>query len=335
MAAARTAEVSLVTVTDELTEPAMVQGVAVIPVLCRRRRSSVQIPCSSEFPKLPAISTVLSERWGTLGRIFTTRNSLRWRRLPCGVQPASMDAGSHSASSTTGKQTYESVRGRLLGGKAWKARMFVRCLRGADALICQTNSQQLALKGNYGIDARIVPNGHVIPDFDEAKFDRCTARPSVLWVGRVHPMKRPMLFLDIAERLPNLRFTMVMAPCPEHGRLFADVKSRCEGIRNLTFIPGLPPTALEEHYRTACAFVLTSEAEGYSNVLAEAFKYQVPVVSLKFNPDNILTLPAGAVAKLPPSHGFATGDDPVALSRAAESVCIGLWILASFAALRT
>lgn len=195
----------------------------------------------------------------------------------------------------------------IFRGRSLPARLFIHCLKKADLVVVQTTQQARALADNFGIKTTLIPNGHPLPDPAEIE-SRFAARTTVLWVGRAHPMKRPHLFLDMAARFPQHEFMMVMPPEPNHPELFRDVQQRAVSLSNLTLIPGVAPHEINQLYRRARLFLLTSEAEGFSNVVIEAMKNGCPVVTYDHNPNNILTEPASA-PDLPAAPGYCIRDD--------------------------
>lgn len=212
----------------------------------------------------------------------------------------------------------EELTRNIFRGSKVGAKLFLHCLRRADLVIAQTYSQATALKQNFGVDAVIIPNGHIIPPDDaiEHDYDR---RDTILWIGRAHPMKRPSLFLDFAARFNGFDFTMVMAPSNEHPDLFDKIKERADQQPNVTFTGGLPPQQVNRLYQQARLLVLTSEAEGFSNVLIEAMKYGSPVLSLEHNPNGILAVVDDSPT-IAPCHGYCTNDNFETASKVIEKM---------------
>ena len=54
-------------------------------------------------------------------------------------------------------------------------------------------------------------------------------------------------------------------------------------IENIEFIPGVPKDKLKQIYGDAKALLVTSEAEGYPNVILESWSHSRPVFSRKYN----------------------------------------------------
>lgn len=195
----------------------------------------------------------------------------------------------------------------IFRGRSLPARFFIHCLKKADLVVVQTTRQAAALADNFGIKTTLIPNGHPLPDPAEIE-SRFARRKTVLWVGRAHPMKRPHLFLDLAAQFPHHDFMMVMPPEPNHPDLFREVEERAASLSNITLIPGVAASEINQLYRRARLFVLTSEAEGFSNVVIEAMKNGCPVVTYDHNPNDILTEP-GDPTGLPPAPGYCIRDD--------------------------
>jgi glycosyltransferase involved in cell wall biosynthesis len=187
------------------------------------------------------------------------------------------------------------------------AGVFRWCLRHATAVISQTTAQREALERNFGVRSRVVPNAHFIPDRRPVAEEKTT----VLWVARTHPVKRPHLFLELAQRLAQRQFVMVMAPARGCEELFARIEAEARSIPNLRFVPGVSQEEIVRYYEQARVFVLTSESEGFPNVLIEALKNGTPVVSLEVNPDGLLSTARAAMA------GPAAGDEVAVAAEAA------------------
>jgi len=120
-----------------------------------------------------------------------------------------------------------------------------------------------------------------------------------LWVGTCTPVKRPELFLDLAERLPELDFAMMIAP--ERDRdLNESIARRAGSLKNVDYLGFVKYADTFAHYSRARTVVNTSFEEGFPNVFLQAWQTRAPVVSLKIDPDDV-------VAQL--GLGFSCGDD--------------------------
>lgn len=107
----------------------------------------------------------------------------------------------------------------------------------------------------------------------------------LLWVSRCQPIKRPHLFLDLAERLPEARCQMV---CPrEDAGLWASVEERARRIPNLLFVERVPYHEIQGVYDAARIFVNTSEWEGWPNSFIQSGLGSTALLSLEVNPDQL------------------------------------------------
>ena len=107
----------------------------------------------------------------------------------------------------------------------------------------------------------------------------------LLWVSRCQPIKRPHLFLDLAERLPEAKCRMV---CPrEDIGLWEAVSTRAAGIPNVEFIERVPYHEIQDIYDAAKIFVNTSTGEGWPNSFIQSGLGATALLSLDINPDGL------------------------------------------------
>lgn len=107
----------------------------------------------------------------------------------------------------------------------------------------------------------------------------------LLWIARCQPIKRPQLFLDLAERLPDAKCRMI---CPrEDEALWGMVAGRARGIPNLEFIERVPYRDIQAHYDAAKVFVNTSTCEGWPNSFIQSGLGGAALLSLDVNPDRL------------------------------------------------
>ena len=157
-------------------------------------------------------------------------------------------------------------------------------------VICQTHRQKNLLEQKIGKDGVVIKNLYLVPKIENIKRD--PQRLKILWVGRLAKWKRVELFLKLAEKLPDCRFWMI-APEPylhelSHREYHNKIKKAVDKIDNLDFIGYIPHKKINRYYRESSMLVSTSICEGFPNTFLEAWGNSIPVVSLGFDPDEII-----------------------------------------------
>lgn len=274
--------VEIITRTDEITSPMQIQGIILKPV-----RPSMAKPDSSMlWQRLGMMTYYIRLLWAFLTtpadlffvKLASVEACLLWfaatmRRLPVIFRI---------------EHDWETSRNEaaqnLFMGNALLAGIFFFCLKRMDWIICQTKLQAQQLQEKYGLTATLIHNAHEMPS---GKPPSVCERHHVLWVGRGHPMKQAEVYLDLARRLPERQFVMIMSVVPGYEDYHSSIRSQAALLPNLTFVPGLSPDETVDYYQKERIFVLTSGAEGFSNAVIEAMKHATPVVSYCLNPDSI------------------------------------------------
>jgi glycosyltransferase involved in cell wall biosynthesis len=195
----------------------------------------------------------------------------------------------------------ETLTRRIFGGQRLLSRLFMIALRRADARFAQTRAQQRLLQTGFRLPSTVLYNSHSIPPPAPLGEKR-----TALWVGRAASYKRPEVFLNLADRLQAHPFVMVATFDENHPTVFEAVRERSRQLPNVTFIEGASREQVEALFRAARVYVLSSEAEGFPNVLVEAWKNRTPVASLRVDPDGLIVQHQG---------GLVASDDPDALAR--------------------
>ncbi len=117
---------------------------------------------------------------------------------------------------------------------------------------------------------------------------RPPAPNSILWVGKSdRRVKQPHCVVELARQMPELDFIMVMTLRWEevHQRVLSDAAD----LPNLTVIESVPFAQIETYFANARLHINTSRFEGFPNTFLQAAKYGVPTISLKVDPDGMLS----------------------------------------------
>jgi glycosyltransferase involved in cell wall biosynthesis len=121
----------------------------------------------------------------------------------------------------------------------------------------------------------------------------------VAWVGDLRRPKRPDLLIEIARRMPEIRFVVCGGPTahrspPGYGESIVD------GLRALPNVEQRGQVVHSDALQViadAAVLLSTSDEEGFPNTFFEAWSSGTPVVSLKIDPDRTIErLGLGAVS---------------------------------------
>jgi glycosyltransferase involved in cell wall biosynthesis len=166
--------------------------------------------------------------------------------------------------------------------KYWRdKKLYEYGLRRAHGIFVQTEKQQHAMHANYRLPSTIA---EMLVDPPQQERERGV---DVLWVNNIRQFKRPDLLLELARRMPHLRFHMIGGPTPGFDDLYADIASQAAALRNLTFHGRVPYHDMDAHYAGARVFVNTSDTEGFPNSYLQAWIRGTPVVAF-FDPDGLI-----------------------------------------------
>jgi glycosyltransferase involved in cell wall biosynthesis len=124
--------------------------------------------------------------------------------------------------------------------------------------------------------------------------------PTVLWLGRLDPDKRPWTVLALARRFPEVRF--VVAGAMQRPELVEPFLRRDRSSPNVVWAGHLEGAALAEQFRGCRALLNTSLHEGLPVSFLEAFGHARPVVS-GVDPDGLVTR-FGYRAEVPVASGM-------------------------------
>lgn len=147
-------------------------------------------------------------------------------------------------------------------------------LRHMDQIVVQNDEQARLSRLHYGRDVTQIPNC-----YHPAGRPKTVPRRDVLWVSTIREIKRPEIFLSIAERLPGYSFRMIGGLGRDEEGLFEKVRSRAATLRNMEFLGFVPYAEVDAYFAQASVFVNTSESEGFPNTFLQSWARSVPTVS--------------------------------------------------------
>jgi glycosyltransferase involved in cell wall biosynthesis len=146
-------------------------------------------------------------------------------------------------------------------------------LRHADLVVSQNRVQKEQYERQYGKSSVVIYNMvEDIPEIDVKDYKK----EYFLWVGRYVDVKRFELYVELARRLPEIRFVAITNAEKK------DIPS------NLEILPLMKREELYGYYRGAVMLVNTSKWEGFPNVYLESWANGTGVITLKIDPDDII-----------------------------------------------
>ncbi len=161
-------------------------------------------------------------------------------------------------------------------------------VRLANAVVVQSEDQRALALQAFPSLRRIVQ----IPSFAEVAASSPAGdgqgSGGFLWFGRAVPQKQPLLYVELARSFPEAQFLMIAVPDGRDSRLVEELRDTARELPNLELIDALPHAQLMEMVSRSVAIVNTSTLEGMPNAFLEAWAYGVPVLTLQFDPDEIV-----------------------------------------------
>jgi len=125
---------------------------------------------------------------------------------------------------------------------------------------------------------------------DTSTKPHCEREKYIGWVGTLMQLKRPDVLIEIARKLPSIRFvvcgglTQFMSP-PGYGE---QIISELRATANIEYLGQVAPERAEQIIADACLLLSTSDIEGFPNTFVQAWSSGTPVVSLRIDPDQLI-----------------------------------------------
>jgi glycosyltransferase involved in cell wall biosynthesis len=160
-------------------------------------------------------------------------------------------------------------------------------IKNADYIIAQTETQSISLQNKYNIAPNlIVKNFHPLPVNSIIKSEKI----KVIWIANFKEWKQPDLFIDLSEKFSSNKNIIFQMAGRIGSNIFGDsIKKRIKDSKNLIYLGELTIKEVNQYMEDADIFVNTSlPDEGFPNSFIQAWMRKVPVISLNFDPDNII-----------------------------------------------
>jgi len=158
-------------------------------------------------------------------------------------------------------------------------------IKRANIVVAQSEFQKRMLKKNFKVNSVVIKNSFLLSE----NISKKTEPPVVLWVGSISSVKQPHLFIKLAESIPTAHFQMIGGRIPSEQYLFDEIQKEATHQKNLTFYGFIPYNKINVFFEKAAIFVNTSKYEGFPNTFLQAWAFNVPVVSLNVDPDDVIS----------------------------------------------
>jgi glycosyltransferase involved in cell wall biosynthesis len=160
-------------------------------------------------------------------------------------------------------------------------------LSRTDRIVLQHRGQQSELPRRWRHKSYIVPN-IIAPG--EARIVRERRQPTVSWVAALRVAKRPDRLVEIARRLPHIRFvacgspSTYMTPPGYSERAIEAFRS----MPNIDYRGQVSPAEADRIISDSSILLSTSDEEGFPQTFLEAWSRGTPVVTLGIDPDGAI-----------------------------------------------
>ncbi len=168
-------------------------------------------------------------------------------------------------------------------------------VRTVKTVVTQTRHQSDVMHKHYGRAADLViPNFHPFPQTQSNKAERV----AVVWIANIKGVKRPELFVDLAQALVGEACQFYMIGYRGDEKYFGQLHQTIAATPNLTYLGQLSQDEVNQFLDGAHLLVNTSRYEGFSNTFIQAWMRKVPVLTLGIDPDGLIKSEGlGAVAQ--------------------------------------
>jgi glycosyltransferase involved in cell wall biosynthesis len=245
----------------------------------------VQAPHPKEYLSKAALAARLREVWTGLSRADAAVQVIRGWNGTLGVAGAWTRLHGRRLV-FSGANISDFTDGAAHGRRDPRKYLFSAGIRMTDAVVVQTDEQ-------VELAQRRFP--YIVPPRQINSFAEPGPAPegpgeAFLWVSRIVDYKRPMLYLDLAEAVPEARFWMIPIQSTDEGWSFdetmAEIRRRADALPNLEILAQRPHAELQEVVGRAIAIVNTSEYEGVPNTWLEGWARGIPALTFSFDPDD-------------------------------------------------
>jgi glycosyltransferase involved in cell wall biosynthesis len=157
-----------------------------------------------------------------------------------------------------------------------------------DKIFVQHSGQLLMLHPRLRSKACTLPKWSPLASTITAHSQR---QKYVAWVATLRQHKRPDILIDIAKKAPDIQFIVCGGPTdyqtpPGYSMRIVEA---LRGLPNVTYRGPVPPDVAMQVIAGAALLLCTSDEEGFPNTFTQAWSSGTPIVTLKVDPDDIIS----------------------------------------------
>ena len=168
--------------------------------------------------------------------------------------------------------------------------LFLYTLKKADIVVSQNNYQKENLRNKYGIKSFILRTPFQVDYKKESREFQDKKSPDqqyILWVGNFRPAKGVENLLKIAQMIPGIKIKVTgkqIYSSPQFNSLLAELMT----LPNIDYLGYILKADLVRLIQNARALLCCSTREGFPTTFIEAWFFGIPVVTLNYDPDNLI-----------------------------------------------
>lgn len=159
--------------------------------------------------------------------------------------------------------------------------IFPFLVRKSDIIFAQHKGQKEVLDKKH-INSLLNPN---LIDLTQIPVVENPIRKEFVIVGSISKRKGIIKLFELVTKCPQLMFKVIGQPRDKTGHFFYE---KLKYLENVTLFGRLDHLETIKQIANSSALISTSEVEGFPNVFIESWACGIPVISLFFNPGNII-----------------------------------------------
>lgn len=160
-------------------------------------------------------------------------------------------------------------------------------IKSASIVLSQTNFQRYLLLSKVNTKSIQFPNIHASVNADNINKSE---RVNVLWIANIKKWKQPEIYLKLVEELKDYNCHFIMAGKLSDLRYKELILKTSEANQNFSYLGPVEFDKSNELIANASFFINTSDSEeGFPNTFIQSWLRKTPIISLNFDPDNLIT----------------------------------------------